>query len=159
MIQYTCPTCGQAHTAPAESAGIKHACSQCGQRLQVPQRRTVPHPPLNKTRLGKLSGTDKTMLGKAEEPDDEPLDVLPADRPHNKRRRRRDSGRDHPDTCPECGGYLYERTSISDMGMILGIILLFVFFPLAIIGFFMQDTWLVCEDCGEKVRKVKSFGG
>lgn len=157
MIDYSCPSCGQPYTAPEPSAGVKHDCTQCGQRLQVPQvprAATTAHPPLNKTRLGRMAASDKTMLGK-EDPDI-PMDVVAAE---PKRKRKRKKKREADNRCPECGGYLYEKTSISDTGWIVGILLFFVFFPLAILALFLRETWLVCEECGEKVRKLKSFTG
>jgi DNA-directed RNA polymerase subunit RPC12/RpoP len=39
MMNFACPTCKMALSAPHEKAGAKTACPYCGQRLQVPTRK------------------------------------------------------------------------------------------------------------------------
>ncbi|HTU92081.1 MAG TPA: TM2 domain-containing protein [Gemmataceae bacterium] len=53
MIHYSCPMCSAKLEAKESVAGEKHACPNCGQRLQIPA------PWVNKTVLGKLENVSE----------------------------------------------------------------------------------------------------
>jgi hypothetical protein len=110
----------------------------------------VPLPPRNKTVLG------------------EPLppvvqEVLPAgaaDRP-SRRPRRDDLDEEEGDrprrrvVCPYCRSREPPdvRSEMGQTGLILMIVLLFVFFPLFWIGFLIRDEVPYCSECGAKLGR------
>jgi DNA-directed RNA polymerase subunit RPC12/RpoP len=69
-------------------------------------------------------------------------------------RRRRKRGRTCE--CPNCGyeGVPYTRKEMAPEGLILLIVMLFVFFPLFFLGLLMKQEYELCEECGFKIRKV-----
>jgi hypothetical protein len=69
------------------------------------------------------------------------------------RRRRR---RSRATECPNCGceGDTYERKEIPTEGWIIMVVLLLTFFPLFFIGLLMKQNYLICGECGFKIRKL-----
>ena len=72
-------------------------------------------------------------------------------RPIRRRRRRTRNAE-----CPNCGceGDAYERKEIATEGWIVMVVLLFTFFPLFFLGLLMKQNYLICGECGYKIRKL-----
>ncbi len=108
----------------------------------------------------------KTVVADHDDEDDHPRrrdydDDLPLvryrddeddDRPLPVRRLRR---RGRVCECPNCGAedVPVERKEMAQEGLIVLIVLLFVFWPLFWIGLLMKQTFLICRECGFKIRK------
>ena len=139
VLHYSCPSCRSPLESLESQAGRKVACPTCGQRMQV------PWPAKNKTLVPELDEAEPVRRGRGYEDDEDYR--RPARRPH---RRERDC------ECPNCGTVddAYERKEIAPEGWVVLVVLLVTFFPLFFLGLLMKQNYLVCRECGYKIRKL-----
>jgi DNA-directed RNA polymerase subunit RPC12/RpoP len=149
VVHYRCPSCRIPLESKDSEAGRKVQCPTCGQRMEVPwpSKKAAladrdDDEPVRPRRRGYDDEDDRPRRSRD---DDEDYDVRPT-----RRRLRRTC------ECPNCGhvGEPYERKEMAQEGWIVLVVLLLVFFPLFFIGLLMKQTYLVCWECGYKIRKV-----
>jgi DNA-directed RNA polymerase subunit RPC12/RpoP len=148
VVHYRCPSCRIPLESKDSEAGRKVECPTCGQRMEVPW-------PSKQAALADRDD-DEPVRPRRRADDDE--DHRPRrfrdDDDYNARpvRRRRRSACE----CPNCGSTEepYERKQIAQEGWILFVVFLLVFWPLCFLWLFMKQTYLVCWECGYKIRKV-----
>jgi DNA-directed RNA polymerase subunit RPC12/RpoP len=118
-IHYRCARCNKPLESPADQAGHKVNCPDCGQRLQIPQSASTLPPPDNKTILATpeqpLYRVPVSVVRTAPRPptEDEPiLTALPASPPTPAAPVQREyclecgtevTQRARVQTCPDCG--------------------------------------------------------
>jgi DNA-directed RNA polymerase subunit RPC12/RpoP len=111
-IHYRCARCNKPLESPADLAGHKVNCPDCGQRLQIPQAPSTLPPPENKTILAAeeqpCSAVPVSVVHAASRPpvEEEPiLTALPASPPAPATSVRREY-------CLECGGEVTQRSRV-----------------------------------------------
>src|SRR5262245_45261761 len=124
-ITFQCPSCTKAFTAPDDAAGQHYACPSCNYTLTVPSAGPPPLKP-------------------AEPPDD----WDEGDEPRERKRYKSGSFK-----CPYCGSTYPPRVinQMSQAGLILMIVLIFVCLRLFLLGLWMRGDIRICSDCGIKI--------
>jgi DNA-directed RNA polymerase subunit RPC12/RpoP len=124
-ITFQCPSCDKAFTAPDEAAGQRHNCPSCNHTLTVPSAAPSPLKPAEP----------------ADDWDEE-------DAPRERKRYKSGSFK-----CPYCGSTYPPRVinQMSQAGLIVLIVLIFVCLPLFWIGLLMKEDIRICSDCGIKI--------
>jgi DNA-directed RNA polymerase subunit RPC12/RpoP len=126
----------------------------------------VPWPSKNKTVVAERDDDDEPVRHRRRDDDDDPPPRYRDD--DDRPRRYRDDDEDHQRParrlrrrersceCPNCGsvGDAYERKEIAQEGWIVMVVLLLTFFPLFFLGLLMKQNYLICRECGYKIRKL-----
>jgi transcription elongation factor Elf1 len=154
--------------ASDDQGGRRVACAECGRPFEAPAATysTVVLPWDDRAGAAQSSAEPPPL------PEDE------QDRPHRRpppevdeleevdedndyrRRRPRDRRRDRYDRygrfrCPFCGSRDEPRITKKLGGASIALIIVGIFFwPLILIAILLQETWLTCRECGERVRQV-----
>jgi hypothetical protein len=105
----------------------------------------VPWPAKNKTVVAELEEAEPVRRRDQDDSDED------YQRPARRLRRR-----DRDCECPNCGAVddAYERKEMAPEGWIVLVVLLLTFFPLFFLGLLMKQNYLVCRECGYKIRKL-----
>jgi DNA-directed RNA polymerase subunit RPC12/RpoP len=125
----------------------------------------VPWPSKNKTVVAELDEAEPVAHRRSYDNDSPPRYRDADDRPRryrededdeNQRPVRRLRRRERNCECPNCGtvGDAYERKEIAQEGWIVMVVLVLTFFPLFFLGLLMKQNYLICRECGYKIRKL-----
>jgi DNA-directed RNA polymerase subunit RPC12/RpoP len=159
VLHYSCPKCQSPLESLESQAGRKVACPTCGQRM------AVPWPAKKKTVVAELDeddepaprrGYDNYPPARYREDDNRGRRYADDDDDDYQRPGRRLRRRERNCECPNCGavGETYERKEIAQEGWIVLVVLLLTFFPLFFLGLLMKQNYLICRECGYKIRKL-----
>lgn len=129
MPRCSCPSCQRILEFPSEAANQIGTCPNCHARLRLPGKGTVLAVPYVEGQKTKLATQSETAL-----------EVTTAD----------------VVGCPNCGSLRqHERQVFSDLFHWLLIPSILIFWPAAFaVCYFCRDKWMVCSECGTRLRKL-----
>jgi lipopolysaccharide-induced tumor necrosis factor-alpha factor len=153
MIRYTCPSCQAVLSSPPGSEGTTQACSECGQRLEVPYPQEAPRVESVRNRPEPPARRRPEEEERRPARDDEERRPRRDNYDEDDREGRRSARRRGQFECPYCHTTYppVTRSQISTAGWIVFVILLLFCLPLCFIGLFIKEEYRVCSECGNRI--------
>lgn len=148
MITIACPDCGKDHDWPDDWMGDRVDCPSCGKVFTLSR-------PRSRRRDDDDRDDRDDRFSRRRYDDEDDRDRRRSIRRDDDRDDYRRDGSRREITCSRCDYVGRPRVS-KEMAenAVLFIVLGIFLWPLLIMGILMKDTWEVCPECGQKLRKV-----